>query len=303
VPAISEFATRTLGRLLDLEAAQLDLGERPVGAPVSFWRRDTSTLRPIPAEWMNATSHRLDLASTPWSTLDGLEVEVPDGHDTGRWLLWLPLQVGDSHVGTLVGRSRTAFDLGLAQTEAATLFAQHIAALLDVANALRREQRAAITDGLTGLLNRRGFDERLREEIERAHRADRTLALVIADCDDLKRINDQNGHEKGDAVLQAIARVIRECKRAQDVAGRLGGDEFGLVLTETDGSIALDVAERLRRAMSMLTVIDEAPSASFGFAVYPTHGRTAAELMRVADRALYQAKRSGKNRLTGPETT
>ena len=178
VPAISEFATRTLGRLLDLEAAQLDLGERPVGAPVSFWRRDTSSLKPIPAAWVNATSSRLGLADTSWSTLDGLEIDVPDGHADARWLLWLPLRVGGSYVGTLIGRSRRVFHLERDQTEAATLFAQHIAALLDVANALRREQRAAITDGLTGLLNRRGFDERLREEIERAQRGDRTLALV-----------------------------------------------------------------------------------------------------------------------------
>ena len=300
VPGISEFATRTLGRLLDLEAAQLDLGERPVGAPVSFWRRDASSLRPIPADWVNATSGRLGLADTSWSTLDGLEVGVPDGQASARWLLWLPLRVGGSHVGTLIGRSKRVFDLKRDQTEAATLFAQHIAALLDVANALRREQRAAITDGLTGLLNRRGFDERLREEIERANRGDRTLALVVADCDDLKRINDQSGHEQGDAVLQAIARVIRECKRAPDVAARLGGDEFGVVLIEADGSVALDVAERLRRAMAAVSVLSEPPSASFGFAVYPTHGTTAAELMRVADRALYEAKRAGKNRLNAP---
>jgi diguanylate cyclase (GGDEF)-like protein len=183
--------------------------------------------------------------------------------------------------------------------EAAILFAQHVAALLDVAQALRRERRAAVTDPLTGLLNRRGFDERLREELERAQRTGRPLALVVADCDDLKRINDASGHEQGDAVLQAIARVIRESKRSSDVAARLGGDEFGLVLPDGDGSAALDIAERLRRALATLSVVAEAPSASFGFAVFPTHAQTAPELLRVADRALYAAKRAGKNRLAG----
>jgi diguanylate cyclase (GGDEF)-like protein len=301
VPAIAEFATRTLGRLLDLKAAQLDLGEHPTGAPASFWRRDASGLEPLPAEWVDHTGTRLGLAETSSSTVDGREVDVPDEDPEARWLLWLPLVVGGAHVGTLIGRAGRPFDLERDQAEAAILFAQHIAALLDVAQALRREQRAAVTDPLTGLLNRRGFDERLREELERAQRTDRPLALVVADCDDLKRINDAYGHEQGDAVLQGVARVIRECKRSADIAARLGGDEFGLVLPDADGSAALDIAERLRRSLSRLTVSTDAPAASFGFAVFPTHATTAAELMRVADRALYAAKRAGKNRLAGGE--
>jgi diguanylate cyclase (GGDEF)-like protein len=303
VPALAEFAVRTLGRLLDLKAAQLDLGAHPTGAPASFWRRDASGLRPLPADWVHQTGGRLGLAGISSSTVDGWEVGVPDDDPEARWLLWLPLVVGGDHVGTLIGRAAEPLDLQRGRAEAAVLFAQHIAALLDVAQALRRERRAAVTDPLTGLLNRRGFDERLREELDRAQRTERPLALVLADCDDLKRINDAGGHELGDAVLQAVARVIRECKRSSDVAARLGGDEFGLVLPDADGSAALDMAERLRRGLATLTVGSEAPSASFGFAVFPTHADTGAELLRVADRALYAAKRAGKGRPAGGSAT
>jgi diguanylate cyclase (GGDEF)-like protein len=160
-----------------------------------------------------------------------------------------------------------------------------------------------VTDPLTGLLNRRGFDDRLREEIGRARRSGRPLAVVLSDCDDLKRVNDAHGHERGDAVLQAIASLLRNSKRASDVAGRLGGDEFGLVLTDADAAVAADVAERLRLRLHELSVLDAAPTASFGFAVYPDDGLTSAALLRVADQALYEAKRAGKDQLARPRVT
>jgi diguanylate cyclase (GGDEF)-like protein len=299
VTAIAEFATRTVGRLLDLEAAQLDLGPRASGPPASFWRRPASTLTPISPDAL-AAGGRAGLSDLSWSTVDGVELGIAGPDDPGRWLIWLPLRAGGSLVGTLVGRSDAPLELAHDQVEAATLFTQHSAALLDVAQALRREQRAAVTDPLTGLLNRRGFDERLREEIARAHRAGRQLAVVLTDCDDLKRINDAHGHERGDAVLQAIAHLLRQSKRVSDVAGRLGGDEFGVVLPDADAAVAADVAERLRTRMRDLTVLASAPTASFGFAVFPDDGVSSAELLRVADHALYEAKRGGKDRLAGP---
>jgi diguanylate cyclase (GGDEF)-like protein len=210
--------------------------------------------------------------------------------------VWLPLKAGGKPIGTLIGRSSEPLDLGRARMEAATLFAQHTAALLDVAQALRREQRAAITDSLTGLLNRRGFDERLHEEIARAQRTGRPLSIVLIDCDDLKRINDERGHEHGDAALQGMSRMLRESKRLSDIAGRLGGDEFGLILPDSDAASATVVAERLRATIHALA--DEGmPTASFGIATFPEDGVTNAALMRTADRALYRAKHEGKDRL------
>ena len=101
-------------------------------------------------------------------------------------------------------------------------------------------------------------------------------------------------------MLQAIANLLRQSKRVSDVAGRLGGDELGLVLTNADAATAADVAERLRRRLRELSVLDHAPTASFGFAVFPDDGVTSAGLLRVADQAVYQAKRAGKDQLAGP---
>jgi predicted signal transduction protein with EAL and GGDEF domain len=111
------------------------------------------------------------------------------------------------------------------RVDGATLFAQHTEALLDVSLALRREQDAAVTDALTGLLNRRGFDVRLNEELERASHTGSGVALLLADCGDLKAINDRGGHELGDRVLEAFASCVRGCKRTQDAGARIGGDE------------------------------------------------------------------------------
>lgn len=207
------------------------------------------------------------------------------------------MRVGGSIVGTLVGRSDVAIDLAPEQAEAAALLGQHIAALIDVAHALRREQRAAVTDSLTGLLNRRGFDERMGEEIARAERGRAQLALVLTDCDDLKQVNDTLGHDRGDAMLQALARLIRESKRASDVAARLGGDEFAIALPEADLETAAAVADRLRAALKSLSVNGRATTASFGIALYPNDGTTTTALLRAADRALYAAKHGGKDRL------
>ncbi len=100
-------------------------------------------------------------------------------------------------------------------------------------------------------------------------------------------------------LLQGVARVLRQGKRAPDVAGRVGGDEFGLLLPETDASAAVMVAERLRRGIHDLRAGDSYATASFGIAVFPDDERTGATLLRAADRALYDAKHAGKDRLAG----
>jgi diguanylate cyclase (GGDEF)-like protein len=163
-------------------------------------------------------------------------------------------------------------------------------------------QRQAITDELTELANRRYFMETLDTELRRAERFDEPLALVFADLDDFKNVNDRHGHHVGDAVLRAFADVLRGRIRAIDLAARLGGEEFAIILIETDLRGAEALAESLRSAVAALEVqIDGGPpvriTASFGVADYP-QTRGAAELMAAADRALYRAKREGKNRVS-----
>jgi len=160
-------------------------------------------------------------------------------------------------------------------------------------------QRQAITDELTDLPNRRRFTETLDTELRRAERFGESLALVFADLDDFKRVNDRYGHQIGDRVLRTFADCLKKRVRVIDVAARLGGEEFAVLLVETDLTGALALAESLREGVSRLEVpVGEGESititASFGVAAYP-QARTADELLAAADAALYQAKREGKN--------
>jgi diguanylate cyclase (GGDEF)-like protein len=159
----------------------------------------------------------------------------------------------------------------------------------------------AMIDPLTGVSNRRGFERALRIELDRSLRREHPLALVVADLDDFKLVNDEHGHGVGDAVLVTLAERLQEAVRSADTVARLGGEEFALLLPETDLAGALAVAERARAAFEQggvrlkggatLTV-----TASFGVADFPA-SRDGASLMQDADNALYSAKRLGKNRV------
>ncbi|GAA1633635.1 diguanylate cyclase [Catellatospora bangladeshensis] len=163
----------------------------------------------------------------------------------------------------------------------------------------------ATTDALTGLHNRRAFRTSLARDLARAERGGDALALLIMDLDHFKAINDEYGHLGGDAVLRHVGAVLQRELRADDVAARLGGEEFGVLLPGAGHEAAMAIAERLRQAIArMATVYQErsvAVTASFGVVAYPEHGRTAGELVERADGALYDAKRAGRNRVCAPE--
>jgi two-component system cell cycle response regulator len=162
---------------------------------------------------------------------------------------------------------------------------------------ITRLEAAARTDVLTGLLNRRGFEETFDTELERAKRSGRELSLIVGDLDHFKALNDRHGHGAGDAALEAVATVMNATKRRIDSTARIGGEEFALVVPETDEHEAYMLAERLRLAVSE-AFADGAPSLtiSFGVAVYPRHGRTAETLFLAGDQALYAAKELGRDR-------
>ena len=156
---------------------------------------------------------------------------------------------------------------------------------------------AASTDPLTGLLNRRGFQSVIDTELARSERGGRCFSLLMCDCDFFKHLNDLLGHHAGDEALQAIGHLFEENKRRIDVAARVGGEEFALVLPETDQHEAFIVAERLRSRFA--DVFNDQPvslTLSLGVATYPNHGLTADALLRAADEALYAAKALGRDR-------
>ncbi len=156
---------------------------------------------------------------------------------------------------------------------------------------------AASTDPLTGLLNRRGFQSVIDNELARSERGGHSFSLLLADCDFFKHLNDRLGHHAGDEALQAIGRLLELNKRRIDVAARVGGEEFALVLPETDQHEAFIVAERLRSRFGDTFSAQPVPlTMSLGVATYPAHGTSADELLRTADEALYAAKALGRDR-------
>jgi diguanylate cyclase (GGDEF)-like protein len=297
--AISEFAARVVGRLLDLDCVQVDLRtDGDAYTLASFWRRENSQLEPLIASDLQRLSEIEEEsgAGAAYLVLDQRKASLEHADVSTPWVAWFPLRIAGTEIGAVVGRAEVPPAYDHSHLEAAKLFVQHAGALIDVALALRREQRAAVTDALTGLLNRRGFDERLREELERAAHAGVSVALVMVDCDGLKTANDTGGHELGDRVLQSVARSLRTNKRPEDVAARIGGDEFAVLIPGADDEIGARIAERFRIELSSTPLGLERPiAATFGVASFPADGSTAAELLRAADRALYLAKERGGN--------
>jgi diguanylate cyclase (GGDEF)-like protein len=160
-------------------------------------------------------------------------------------------------------------------------------------------RRLASTDELTQLANRRHFDEALRAEVTRAERFGDPVAVVVADLDNFKEVNDRFGHDVGDAVLQAFADVIRASVRDVDLPARYGGEEFTVLLPGTDAEGGRQLAERLRSAIAALPVAagdgrTVRVASSFGIAGFPEEA-SATALLRAADQALYRAKAAGKN--------
>ena len=159
----------------------------------------------------------------------------------------------------------------------------------------------ATRDELTGLLNRREFDRILQEEQERALRFGHALALVMLDIDHFKSINDRHGHPMGDAVLREVSRRLATQVRTVDRVARIGGEEFGLILVQTNRTMALEVAQRICAAMPSEDVrgnenVALSVTMSAGVAALPDDARTATDLVAVADKALYAAKAAGRNR-------
>jgi len=172
-----------------------------------------------------------------------------------------------------------------------------IAGLSQLRRTQSQLQLLATHDPLTTVLNARAFASQVAQELGRNRRYGRPLALVYLDLDDFKKVNDAHGHATGDAVLRLVADAMRSAVREADVVGRLGGDEFGVLMPETDGTVAHAVANRL--AGGIRTVFRGTPSVTASIGVVAVSGTEAGsdELLRKADQAMYEAKRAGKDRV------
>jgi len=173
------------------------------------------------------------------------------------------------------------------------------AAAIQNANYFERMKQLAYVDGLTGIFNRRYFEMRIAEELERASRFMGRMSVIMVDIDHFKRLNDEFGHLLGDEVLRGVSNILKHQLRKVDMVCRYGGEEFAIVVPETTGSNALVVAEKLRRQIEIhpFPGVPRPVTISCGVADYPIQGSTRDELVAAADSALYQAKQAGRNRV------
>ncbi|HTC45883.1 MAG TPA: sensor domain-containing diguanylate cyclase [Candidatus Aquilonibacter sp.] len=162
-----------------------------------------------------------------------------------------------------------------------------------------RVKQLAYLDGLTGIFNRRFFEMRIMEEIERARRYKSGMAVIMADIDEFKRLNDEFGHVLGDEVLRQVCSIFHQQLRKVDVVCRYGGEEFGILLAQVNADQALAVAEKLRKMVEcwQFPGVPRTVTVSAGAATFPEHGTSRDALVKAADSALYNAKQSGRNRV------
>jgi diguanylate cyclase (GGDEF)-like protein len=230
--------------------------------------------------------------------VNGREIAREGDPENGGRPLEIPLGTDGRENGVLYLTPKEA-DFSDEARELAHWLGSQASIALENARLHRLVERQANTDGLTELPNRRHFEEAIEAEISRAERFEGGLALVLADLDDFKQVNDRFGHQAGDEVLQTFADILRTTVREIDLPSRYGGEEFAVLLPQTDLEGALQLAERLRRALAARPMATHpgglvAVTASFGVAAYPD-APTPAALFAAADEALYRAKRAGKN--------
>lgn len=218
-------------------------------------------------------------------------------------VLLLPLMVA----GRIVGVAELAFAGRVAvpgpdELDLFTTMANHAASALENARLLAQLRQAADIDQVTGVNNHRHLQERLKQEVARAGRTGGALSVLMIDLDGFKLINDQHGHADGDRVLRNVAAMLKLMVRTNDVVARYGGDEFVILMPDTDEDAARLVADRVVKgirgqAHALADGAEGHVSCSVGMAVHPTDGRTAATLLKAADAAMYGVKRAGGSRV------
>ncbi len=224
-----------------------------------------------------------------------------------RSLLMIPLVAKGKKMGAVIlGSTQPDYFMHWHMRILATICQQ---AAANIENSLlhRRVENEAISDGLTQLFNHRHFQDRLKAEFSRARRSNTSLSLLMADIDHFKKINDDYGHRIGDGVLQQMADILRRAVRSEDAVARYGGEEFVVILTGSNRKGALRMAERLRAAAEKVSFLAEDHSIkitiSVGAATYPDDAREPWELIECADRALYSAKKQGRNRVVAYDSS
>jgi diguanylate cyclase (GGDEF)-like protein len=290
-------------------------------ARVSRWEDGSTVLRPIGSDGAGWTDEQIELADSPmrWSALrDGraavIQLDALDGGAEAnalravgaRTLILLPLMTGGRTIGLVemlaLHQPRT---LSESQLHACEAMASLTATGLERVRLVEQLRSAADIDPVTGVHNHRYLQERLRQEVARSARSHSPLAVLMMDLDEFKPVNDRHGHADGDRVLHNVGATIMAEVRTSDIVARYGGDEFVVLMPDSDAAQAEAVARRVvsaimgrRHELSDGSQVSVGVSA--GLAIYPADGRTSAQLLQAADEAMYGAKRSGGRGILRP---
>jgi len=212
----------------------------------------------------------------------------------------LPLVYERDVLGMVVLMFEKTNTLGTYEIELLEVLGNQAATSIANAKLYEEIERLAVTDGLTGLFNHRHFQETLAQEFNRLERFSEPISLLIIDIDHFKKINDSYGHPVGDAVLKKVSGIIRKTIRNIDIPARYGGEEFAVILLGTDTNGALKMAERLRKSIADAKFSSEQNAfnvtVSIGISTNAREMRKKEDLVEQADKALYNAKRTGRNR-------
>jgi diguanylate cyclase (GGDEF)-like protein len=308
---VNRLLIRSARQLVPLEAAAVVMGdeagtryvvEAGHGWAHEFEGREVALTERTWAAWVINSGDDPYLLDNLAGRKDRMPILVLDeGSERAESLLAVPLKARNRTLGALLitGR-RGAFDA--AASRVMGVLANQAAAAMSTIQLKDRIQDMAVRDGLTGLYNRRAFDEQLSHALGREDRQKGRLGLVLLDIDHFKKLNDTFGHPAGDAVLRHTAHVVEQHLRRADEAARFGGEEFALILPATDEAGALRLAERVRAGVEKAQLVFEGArlsvTVSLGVAVWPSDGKDAETLLAAADRALYAAKQSGRNRVS-----
>jgi diguanylate cyclase (GGDEF)-like protein len=246
------------------------------------------------------------LVDEVWSTSTPMLVRVVDDDlldlvlPGARNVVLTPITADGEHLGVAMGEWGGGNDARIPTSTVRALAqaSMHSALALRNARLLGENERLATRDSLTGLANRRLFDESLQREVARAQRLSTPVSLLLLDVDHFKQVNDTYGHQTGDEVLREVADALVANTKNYDVAARYGGDEFVVLLPGCCRDDAIRVAERVRNGIAR--AVGEAPvTISAGVAAVPDNANDAERLMAAADAALYEAKRTGRDRVAG----